>query len=384
MNIGFDAKRAYQNATGLGHYSRTLISSLATYFPQNEYFLFAPKITNRFATDIFKNVHTIHPKKLPESILKNTWRGNWVKKDLLKNNINIYHGLSHQIPIGINKTNVKSVVTIHDLIFERYPKQYNSFDVAIYRKKFTYACNTANKIIAISQQTKNDIVDFYKINADKIDICYQSCNDAFRNIVTEDEKKRIAQLYQLPKQFFLYVGSVIERKNLLTIVKAINSLKDNLRIPLVVIGDGSGYKQQVQSYIATNNLQQQVIFLSDNPAIKALPTYQSAKDFPAIYQQAIAMLYPSTFEGFGIPVLEALCSRLPVITSNISCLPEAGGNAAYYVNPFSADEIATAMQKIYTDKHLATDMITKGTLHAANFTQQKTAGAVMEVYKTLC
>ncbi len=383
MNIGFDAKRVYQNTTGLGHYSRTLVTSLAKYFAENEYYLFAPKITDTFNADDFKNIHPIAPTTFPSAFLKAAWRSNWVKKDLLKNKIDVYHGLSHEIPFGINKTKIKSIVTIHDLIFERYPNQYSKIDVKIYRQKIKYACANANKIIAISEQTKKDIIDFYKIEENKIKVCYQSCNDIFKQRISEVEKQRIKKIYNLPDKFFLTVGSIIERKNLLTIVQALHHLKKEINIPLVVIGNGGDYKIIVKDYITKNSLQNDIIFLSEKEGIKDLDSFKNSTDFPAIYQQAVAMIYPSTFEGFGIPVLEALCSELPVITSNISCLPEAGGDAAFLVNPNSVIELIVAMQKVYFDEKFATLMKAKGLIHAENFSQETTAKAVMNVYKNL-
>ena len=381
MNIGFDAKRAYQNSTGLGHYSRTLITSLAAFYPNNNYYLFAPKITSAFNTSGFKNIHTISPQSFPSTSFKSMWRSNWVKTDLLKNGIAIYHGLSHEIPVGIANTGIKSVVTIHDLIFERYPEQFNPIDRVIYRKKFIYACKNADKIIAISQQTKQDIIDFYKIPEEKITVCYQSCNPAFNEIVSEEKKEAVRQLYNLPADFYLYVGSIIERKNLLLICKALTQI--NSALPLVVIGEGGAYKQKVKTFIAENGLESRVIFLSENPTAKSSASFKSSFDFPAIYQLATAMIYPSTFEGFGIPVLEALCSRLPVITSNVSCMPETGGDAALYVNPANVDEMANAMQTVAADIDLRKKMIAKGIAHALKFTPQKTAESVMNLYKSL-
>jgi glycosyltransferase involved in cell wall biosynthesis len=383
MNIGFDAKRVYQNTTGLGHYSRTLVTSLVKYFSENEYYLFAPKLTNNFNIENFTNIHNVIPSSFPSTILKSAWRGNWVKRDLAKNKIDIYHGLSHEIPFGINKTKIKSVVTIHDLIFERYPQQYSTIDIQIYRRKFKYACANADKIIAISEQTKTDIINFYKIDEKKIEVCYQSCNASFNEKVSAEDKVRIKKLYNLPDEFFLSVGSIIERKNLLLVVQALHQLKQTVNIPLVVIGNGGSYKEIVKDYIKNNNLQNDVIFLSDNDGIKDLPSFKNSADFPAIYQQAVAMIYPSTFEGFGIPILEALCSELTVITSNVSCLPEAGGDAAFIIDPNSVVELIVAMQKIYFDKQFSDEMKSKGLIHAEKFSQEKTATAVMNVYINL-
>ena len=382
MNIGFDAKRAYHNQTGLGHYSRTLIRSLAEYYPQHHYFLFNPK-----PSDVFqmkgKNIHEVLPGNLLHKTLSSAWRSSWVKSDLQKLNIDLYHGLSNEIPLDMHKTNIKTVVTIHDIIFERYPEQYSKIDVAIYRKKFMYACQYADKVIAISEQTKRDIMEFYKTPEEKIAVCYQSCNPAFAETVTEKIKQQVKEKYSLPDEFFLYVGSIIERKNLLGICKAVYLLRNDFNIPLVVIGDGGKYKEQVKDFIKQNGLEDRIIFLSENPLAKVASSFLRAEDFPAIYQSAIAMIYPSYFEGFGIPVLEALCSRLPVITSNVSCLPEAGGDGAYYVNPAIAEEIATGMKRIYTEPSLADRLKELGWKHAQKFTQQKCAEGVMGVYKSL-
>lgn len=381
MNIGFDAKRAYHNGTGLGHYSRTLIRSLSAYHPDNEYYLFNPKPSNLFRLE-GKNLHEILPRQFVHKLFSSAWRSSWVKSDLKKFNIGLYHGLSHEIPVGINKTGIKSVVTIHDLIHERHPEQYNAVDVKIYSKKFRYACAHADKVIAISEQTKRDIIAFYKTPEEKIRVCYQSCNPAFGQAVSEEEKKKIKKQYGLPERYFLSVGSIIERKNLLNICKAI-SLLENLDIPLVVIGDGGTYKKRVKDYVRENKLEKKVIFLSENPAAISSAAFRSAVDFPAIYQSAVAMIYPSFFEGFGIPVLEALWSKLPVITSTVSCLPEAGGDGAYYVDPNSPEQMADAMKHIYSDSVLAASMIEKGWHHAQNFTQKKCADAVMDVYTSI-
>ncbi|HXL56486.1 MAG TPA: glycosyltransferase family 1 protein, partial [Chitinophagaceae bacterium] len=284
--------------------------------------------------------------------------------------------------IGIKKAGIKSVVTIHDLIFERYPNQYNRIDVQIYHRKFNYACKHADKIIAISKQTKEDIIQFYKIPANKIAVCYQSCNPAFGIEASNAEKQFIKQQYNLPDKFFLYVGSIIERKNLLTICKAMQQLKDKLDISLIVIGEGKKYKHKVKEFINKHSLQSKIIFLSEAQSLQSQKSFQSSVDFPAIYQQALCMIYPSTFEGFGIPLLEALWSKLPVITSNVSSLPEAGGEGALYIDPMNAEQMADTMKRIYIDAELRKKLMIKGWQHAQNFTREKTAACVMNVYES--
>lgn len=382
MNIGFDAKRAYQNSTGLGNYSRSLIASLARYFPAHEYFLFTPRVSDMFRHADFPNVRNISPVSFPGKLLPGAWRSKWVTADLKKNNIDLYHGLSHELPIGIEKTGIASVVTMHDLIFERYPQQFKKADRLIYHEKFTRACKTGDKIIAISEQTKHDLVEFYHVAEEKITVCYQSCHPAFAETVPADSMEAVKKKYGLPPSYFLSVGSIIERKNLLTACKAIKNLEGKLDIPLVVIGNGNDYAMAVKKYIAANNLQHRVIFLSENAAATS-PEFKNGKDLPAIFQGATALLYTSIFEGFGIPVLEALWSGLPVVSSNASCLPETGGKAVLYADPFDDLQFAEHLFNIASSPALSAELKQKGRLHAQNFSQEKCAAAVMNVYNSL-
>ncbi len=382
LNIAFDAKRAFQNKTGLGNYSRTLIESLALFFPANQYFLFAPRSTEKFDAAALANTTIITPQNFFTKLFKNTWRRKWSMRDVEENGIHLYHGLSHRIPKHNKATKTKFIVTIHDLIFERYPRQYSFLDRMIYRKQFKYACSKSTAIIAISEQTKNDLISFYKVSAERITVCYQSCNPIYSVQASAKDKEEIRRMYELPERYFLNVGSIIERKNLLTVCKAMLLLKGKLSIPLVVIGEGKKYKIRIKRFISENNLNEQVIFLSENEIAKTHPQFKNSTHFPAIYQMAEALIYPSTFEGFGIPILEAMCSKLPVITSNVSCMPEAGGDGALYVDPFDEKDIADKIFAVATNNNLAESLKEKGWLQAQKFTREKCATAVMQVYKT--
>jgi len=373
MKIGFDAKRAFQNDTGLGNYSRTLISSLAAGFPEHQYFLFAPKQTDMYNAP---GIPVVLPEKAWHRWFKSAWRSRYVVKDLQRYGIDLYHGLSHEIPFGIPGSGVKSVVTMHDLIFERYPKQYNPIDVFTYRRKARYACNMADKVVAISEQTRQDLITYYHTDPDKIAVVYQSCDPAFAVPHTDGEIQDFRARYHLPEQYFLYVGSVIERKNLLGIVTAMNTLKGTVNVPLVVLGNGSTYKKKVKEYLAANGLTQQVIWLNEQ---ERLPN----SALPLLYQGAVALLYPSVFEGFGIPILEALWSGTPVITSHGSCFGETGGDAALYIDPLSATDIAGAMRRVLAEPSLVQDMRDKGWIHARKFTPEQCAADMMKVYVDL-
>jgi glycosyltransferase involved in cell wall biosynthesis len=376
MNIAFDAKRAYQNNTGLGNYSRTLISSLATYYPQHSYFLYAPKVTTLYKTDAYPNMQPVLPEKRLHRWFRSAWRSKYVVGELAAKGIDIYHGLSHEIPFGIRESGVKSVVTMHDLIFERYPGQYNPIDVQTYRRKAKYACRYADKVIAISEQTKQDIIHYYKIPAEKISVVYQSCDESFAVAHDKESIRQMKARYGLPASYFLYVGSIIERKNLMGIMLAMLQLKGDVDLPLVVLGGGGSYKKKVKEFAQKHDLSERIIWLNESARI-------ADADVPLLYQGAEALLYPSVFEGFGIPILEALWSRTPVITSAGSCFGETGGNAALYVNPLQPSTIADAMKKILQEQSCAADMRTKGWAHAQMFSRERCAAGVMKVYESL-
>lgn len=379
MDIAFDAKRAFHNTTGLGNYSRTLINSLAKFYPGNEYYLFNPKFGNKYQFNA-DNQHEILPEKPFHKWFNSAWRSYFIKEDLKKNKIRLFHGLSHEIPMGLSATGIHSVVTIHDLIPERFPGQYNPLDSYLYNKKARYACKNADKVICVSSQTQADVINFYGIPESRTEVCYQSCDPAFSVQLDEQEKKRILEKYGLPKQFFLSVGSVIERKNLLNVCKAFSKLKNKTDIPLVVIGNGSRYLKKVKAFILQNNMMKRFIFLSGIPDTGTSGIFQ---DLPGIYQSAKALIYPSLFEGFGLPVLEAQCSGLPVVTSNISSMPEAGGDAALYVDPTSVNDIAEAMLRVTAEPELVTTLVEKGKMHALEFTNKRCAEKVMNIYREL-
>ncbi len=371
LKIGFDAKRLFGNFTGLGNYSRTLVSSLQKLNPKEEFHLYSPKAKETPETTQF-----LDPKNFQvHSSSQLMWRERFILKDLKRDDVQLYHGLSHEIPLGIQHTKIKSVVTIHDLIFKVYPNTYKYLDTKIYDFKFRYACENADKIIAISESTKNDIIKFYNIPSEKIEVIYQSCNPLFYNLQSEESVKKVIDEHQLPKDFYLYVGSIIERKNLLNIIKAYELLDYSLKIPLVIIGRGKEYKEKVKKYIQSKGLEKHFIWLenlTDNHQLQA------------IYQQAKIFLYPSVYEGFGIPVAEALLSKTSVITSNVSSLPEAGGEYTECIDPQNIEEIKASISKIMTDNNHRDLMIEQGYQYAINtFSQEKISKQVMNLYNDL-
>lgn len=370
MKIGFDAKRFFHNNTGLGNYSRDLVGILSGHFPENEYFLYNTK-PNKQRSSLLNDKNTF--EKLPTSFfgkkLKSIWRMFWVKKQIQEDSIDIFHGLSGEIPIGLPK-NVKSVVTIHDLIFMRYPKLYSFFDRKIHFWKFRYAAKKADCVIAISEQTKQDIVKYLKINPEKIKVVYQGCSDVFKRNFSSEEKEFVRKKLNLPGEFVLNVGTIEERKNALTIVKAIKDLD----IKLVLVGRKTKYYEQIEKYVRDNNIQDKIIHL------KGI----SQKELAIVYQLATVMVYPSVFEGFGIPIIEALFSKTPVITTNSGVFPEAGGEVSIYINPTDEKELQEKIEFLLKNTESRKFITEKGFEYAQRFIDSVIAKQLMEIYSSLC
>lgn len=373
MKIGFDAKRAYFNSTGLGNYSRDTIRVLASHFSENEYHLYSPKITDNERLKFLDNLSNCY-SHAPIGFLNNTFSSYWrsvnMKHDLVEENIDLFHGLSHELPLGIQNTKVKSIVSIHDLIAMRFPQYFSYFDRISYIKKARYACNVADKIIAVSHQTKEDIIRFFMINEEKIEVVYQGCNVIFQKKHTEKFKNEISKRFNLPQDYLLYVGTIEERKNLLTLLKCIKELPS---YHLVVIGSGKAYKNKCLQYIQRHKLENQITFLSQ----------LDLAEMSAIYQTARLLIYPSFFEGFGIPILEALFSEIPVITTKGGCFSEAGGPSSSYINPNNIDEMKKEIIDISSNNERREKMIQNGLLHAQQFTDENISKRLMSVYNSV-
>jgi glycosyltransferase involved in cell wall biosynthesis len=354
MKIGFDAKRLFNNSTGLGNYSRTLVSNMIKYFPENEYILFSNKISNKYTQNLNLDKTKI---VLPKNYFNPFWRSFGISKEIEKEKVDIYHGLSNEIPFNLKKA--KSVVTIHDLIFKIYPKTYPFFDRITYETKFKFSCQQSDKIIAISESTKRDIIKFYGIPEEKIEVIYQTCNRIFFDEQQIADFGNMKEKFRIPNEYLLYVGSVIERKNLLGIINSYSILPKDLQIPLVVVGNSKGkYAENVRKEVRRLKLENKILWLNN---------VENPLELKMLYQNAQIFLYPSKYEGFGIPIIEALLSKVPVITSNISSLPEAAGSDSILVNPEKIEEIANAIKIVLMQTDLRTKMIENGN----NFAREK-------------
>lgn len=371
LRIGFDAKRAFSNFTGLGNYARSTLKAITKYYTHNEYYLYTPRIPTKKQLDALElaantDYHIRTPKPWFYKKYSSLWRSYGIMHDLLKDKLDIYHGLSHELPIGISK--IKTIVTIHDLIFLRYPNFYRFIDRNIYTLKFKYACKKANHIIAISEQTKKDIIHFFNIDEKKITIINPSVSPIFQKKYTQEEKDKVRKNYDLPESFLLNVGTIESRKNAALIIHALK--QSTSTIPLIIIGKKTSYIENLKTTINDYQLKNRVKFIHD----------VNFTDLPLIYQMANIFIYPSFFEGFGIPIIEALHSGTPTIAAKGSCLEEAGGPDSLYIDPYNETELANAIDRVLSDTGLHQKMVNKGHEYAQRFNEDVIAEKLMNVY----
>jgi glycosyltransferase involved in cell wall biosynthesis len=242
----------------------------------------------------------------------------------------------------------------------------------VHPMKQRQSCRIADVGVAISEQTKRDLIEYLQVPEEKIKVIYQSCDPMFWKPVSDSDRAYVRETYNLPEKYIICVGSIEERKNQVNVVRALAQLPDDVH--LVIVGKNhGGYQSAVQSAIRSQGLTDRVHILKD----------ADFEDFPALYACAYASVYMSLFEGFGIPILESMCCDTPVVTSNVSSMPEAGGDAALYASPDNPDEVAQQLMRIIEDPNLRADLVAKGRVQREKFSQKKVIGDLYNLYTTL-
>jgi glycosyltransferase involved in cell wall biosynthesis len=320
MKIGFDAKRFFHNRTGLGHYSRNLLHSYHQQFGKDELFLYSPTIDSQYA-DLANKIGII---KTPTTSFKNFWRTMGIKKDLVQEGIQIYHGLSNELPLGIEKTKIKSVVTIHDLLFLHFPNYYKTIDRFIYQKKFSSAAERADIVIAISETTKADLINQFGIKEEKIEIIYPITT--FKPPVKLNTISR-SSATTIP--YLLCISGFEKRKNIERLIEAYIKVNPNYR--LIIAGKSGDTAVDCRKLVKSNPKIELYFDLSD-------------KEIEALYGGAMAFVYPSLYEGFGIPVIDAMQYALPIITSKNTSMSEIAGPLGNYFDANNLESMAEQLQ----------------------------------------
>lgn len=372
LRIGYDAQQLYNNFTGPGNYSRTLLSNLAEYYPDNAYFLYTPRLTKNEETQFFLNSALYNTQMPRRKGLPLIWQRFSIKGDLKRQRIQLFHGLNQTLPFGMSRTGIKSVVTVHDLVFKRFPEQYSFPKRLALDLQLRYACREADHIVAISESTKRDLQQFYEVPPGKISVIYQSCHERYMQERSNKTLESVRQRYNLPENYILSVGAIIPRKNLSGVIKALSILPEEDRLPLVVVGRGPRHRQQIQRQARRLGLSEWIHFVRVR-----------FNDLPAVYQNASLFVYPSFYEGFGIPILEALFSKVPVLTSNTSSLPEAGGPGAHLVDPHDPAAIAEGIRHLLSDTAYRTRLVTAGFEYAQQFRGEPLSEKMIDLYEEL-
>ncbi|MBP3762484.1 MAG: glycosyltransferase family 4 protein [Bacteroidales bacterium] len=377
MKIGFDAKRAAQNRTGLGNYSRFVLRLLRRYAPEAECVLYVPQPRQaKHLAEVpgVEGCSVVSPRSWLGRLVPSVWRTAGLAQALRRDGVALYHGLSNELPLGIRRVGCRSVVTIHDVIFLHHPEYYKPIDRFIYRLKFRHAARVADCVVAVSEYTRSELVRWLGVPAEKIEVLYQGQQLDFAH-VGEADRQAVRQRYGLPPRYILYVGTLEERKNLLLAARAMACLRRQGLLPedmrLVAVGRATPYLDTLRRFLAAEGLSDRFLFLHN----------VSFDHLPACYLMADFMVYPSRIEGFGIPLLEAAAAGLPAIGCTGSSLEEAGGEGAFYVDPDDAQGMADCMLRLWRDEALRHTCSAKGLEYAGHFTDKALAEKLLDLYR---
>ena len=347
--IGFDARRAFLNQSGLGNYSREVIRSILEFYPTYKTFLYTPD-TSKIFRDVFKepNVRLKRPKRNRKQRFESSvkplnpiqayqWRNIEIVKSIIYRKMDVYHGLSNELPKRIDHFRGAKVVTIHDVIFKVYPDDYPRFDRYTYNRRTLHAVKKADVIVCPSAFAANSLNMYYRVDPNKIEVIHPSIQSIFFKEAPERQAiQRFTSQRGIKKSYILCVGDIRPRKNQQKVVEAMSLLK-SLDIQLVLVGRSSGtYIQSIKSFIQQENLEEKIVWLNS----------VSTHDLPLLFYGAQALVYPSVIEGYGLPIAEALLCKLPVLTTQDSSMEEIGGNKINYVKANDVQGIADFIQSV--------------------------------------
>ena len=373
LTIGFEAKRAFTNRTGLGSYARFVIRSLGRRFPQHRYLVYTPDprpAAGLAWLDGIGRAAVRTPTGVARFAAGALWRTFGLGRRAARDGVRIFHGLSQELPRDLPPGGPVSVVTMHDMLAVRYPHYYPAIDRRVYLLKARWSTRRARIVVATSEQTGRDLSEFLGVEPEKIRVVYQGTEPRFAVRLSAAAIGDVRRRHGLPEDYVLSVGTIEPRKNALILLQALAALPPDQRPFLVMVGRPTGYLRQLETLAHQAGLDRSWRVLTGVPP----------EDLPALYQGATLFLYPSRFEGFGIPVLEALRSGVAVVTSTGSCFAEVGGAAARYLDPDDPEALAEAMGSLLGDGAMRQRMVAEGFRQASRFDDDVLADALMNVY----
>lgn len=366
MIIGIDASRANKpQKTGTEWYSYHLIKALAEIDDKNKYLLYL----NKPAASGLKNLGKNFEEKVLNWPLPRLWTQGRLSREMLFNSPDVLFVPAHVIPL-IHPP--KSIVTIHDIGFAPYPEIYSWKDIFYHKWAIYWAAKRAHKIITVSEFSKNELVRVYNINPEAVKVIPLSYNKKIYRVIEDKDKiEEILHKYKIDKPYLLFIGRLEQKKNVLSIIESFKILKStNPDLKLVLIGR-PGYKfEEIEKKIKEYDLSKDII----------MPGWVSSAELPYLLNAAEVFVFPSFYEGFGIPILEAMACGTPVISSNITSIPEVAGRAALLVNPNNNEELIQGIKKLLEDKDLRQNFIDKGLERVKEFSWRKCAESTLQVF----
>ncbi|MDD4953548.1 MAG: glycosyltransferase family 1 protein [Candidatus Omnitrophica bacterium] len=365
MRIGIDARFIQGPNTGVTNYLVNLIKALERIDRDNDYTLFLsdPDYAGRLRQGSRFKVIVKEASAL-------FWKNVWLPKQARKLKIDVMHFPAYTCPFVKVKN---SVVTVHDLVHKVNPRWFSLRELILIGLPITIAIRKAAKIIAVSESTKRDIMKFYGVKEDKIAVTLEAADSTFRPINDQAALEDIRSKYKLGINFILYVGVLFKRRNIQRLIEAFLLMQKDKELPgyqLVIAGPGKDYFD-LQGLLDRYKLRDRVSYLG----------YVDQQDLPLLYNAASFFVYPSLYEGFGLPVLEAMSCGKAVITSNVSSLPEITGEAGILIDPYSTEELYQAMRRLGQDNGLRERLGDLALERSRNFSWEKMARQTLEVYQ---
>lgn len=368
MHVGIEITPVTLRPTGVGHYTKLLVKHLFAYSSQVSFQGFATGIRRIDLKAIpFPVVHLPVPTRAMYRLWELT---GYPYVDRLLGGVDVFHAVNYVLP---PLTSAKGVLTIHDLGFLHHPEWFPPKIIKPFQRMIAQSAQRADLIIAVSQATKEEIVSLLGIPPSRVRVVYEAADDYLAPIPYDKAIEETKRYLSVSPPYFLYVGTIEARKNVVGLLHAFSTLQ--LPHRLVLVG-GPGWRyQEVAQTVTQLKLQHKVLFTGYLPQRSLML---------ALYGAADALILPSFHEGFGLPALEAMACGCPVILSNCSALPEVGGEAALYVDPYDPTSIAAALQAIAHDEALQHSLRTKGYMQVRQFSWEKCAAETLECYRGLC
>ena len=371
LYIGVNARYLQRDITGIERYILEVLQNLATVDKENTYTLFfgshghLPKLPD--AANHHKYITHMNTRS---RLMRVLWEQFILGTEVARKKIDVFHGTSFVLPFI---KSCKYVITIYDLAFMASPDSFTLANRLYFKLFLAPSIKLADKIIAISQATKKDIIKYFHVPADKVEVIHCALSPKIHKETNNEKLQEVKKKYSLPDKFIMFTGLISPRKNLDRSIKAFAKVRHQIPHKFVIVGKKGWLYEPVFKLVEKLGIQKDVIFTG----------YIPDDDLCALYTLADIFMFPSLYEGFGLPILEAMACGCPVITSNISSMPEVAGDAALLVNPYSVNDIAKAIERIYCDKNLRKQFVNKGYAQIKKFTWKNTAKRTLKVYESL-